>query len=265
MKKILSLVVLTGVIFVSCNRHVEKKKPNNKKQQNFYEVLDYQMKDILKQDTTCTNEDILKCTHVRLAYPEFLGTHAETANQLTRELITYLLYTDDLGTSRAKDLNKVSEDFILDYYKLKRSFPDLTSTWYFRLEARPLYEKDSLLCFAFDYSTYTGGAHGMHGRYFLNLNRYTGKKFRPLSLIKDLDGFTKLAEQKFRTLKGLKPDENLNDAGYNFKEGKFHLPANIGLSDRGFVLRYNDYEIAPYAFGPTEFTIPFKDAGITGK
>ena len=264
MRKLILLTGIIAVLIASCNNqsNTRKRTTSKKTAQTFNEVLDYQMKDILMKDTTCTNSDILKCTHVRLAYPEFLGTHAGTANMLTRDLITYLLYDKDLGTSRSNDLKKVTDDFLLNYYKLKRSFPDLKQTWYFRLNSRPLYEQDSVLCFAFDYDTYTGGAHGLRGRYFLNLNRYTGKKLWPLSLVKDMDAFSQLAEKKFREIKGIKPGESLNDAGFKFENNQFRLPANIGLSDKGFILRYNLYEIAPYALGPTEFTISYREAGI---
>ena len=39
----------------------------------------------------------------------------------------------------------------------------------------------------------------------------------------------------------------------------FHLPENIGLNDEGVIFFYNVYEIASYADGITEFTIPFSD------
>ncbi len=251
------------MLLTSCNRNGERKtqKKSHKQQVSFREVIDYQMQDILKQDTTCNN-DIMHCTHVRIEYPDFLGNYATIPNRLTHDLITYLLYDKDMGSSRSNDLKKVTQDFLFDYYMFKRSFPSVKTVWYFKLKSEPIYEHDSLLCFAFSSEKYHGGTHAIAGKYFITINRYTGKRFWPLNLISDIDTFKNIAEKKFRKLKGLNPDDNLNKAGYNFDNNKFKLPSNIGLNDKGFVLRYNVYEIAPYAMGPTEFTIGFKEAGI---
>ena len=39
----------------------------------------------------------------------------------------------------------------------------------------------------------------------------------------------------------------------------FQLPETIGYSDEGIIILYNPYEIASYAQGIVEFTIPFED------
>jgi hypothetical protein len=36
------------------------------------------------------------------------------------------------------------------------------------------------------------------------------------------------------------------------------MPANIGYNDEGVIFLYNVYEIAPYARGIIEFTMPFE-------
>jgi hypothetical protein len=39
----------------------------------------------------------------------------------------------------------------------------------------------------------------------------------------------------------------------------FVLPENIGYNEEGLLLLYNTYEIASYAMGITEFTIPYSE------
>ncbi len=264
MKK-LSILIFTIALLTSCGLSRKKSKPTQSVRSvntnTIKEVLDYDMKDILLQDTTC-KKDILHCTHVRVSYPEFYGNHAGQPNRITHNLITYLLFDKDLGSRRSLDLQKVAKDFIFDYYLFKRSFPQAKTIWFFRLKSAPVYEHDSLLCFSFVAEQHKGKDYGLSGKYFLTFNQYTGKRFSPLNLISDKKKFTVLAEKKFRTMKKLTKSEDLQHAGFHFTENKFALPANIGLNETGFILRYNRYEIAPYKSGPTEFTIPYDEADV---
>jgi hypothetical protein len=251
------------IIFVSCNRTTEKNSAaKTKRNVSIREVIDYEMKDILVKDTSC-KKDVVKCAHVRVEYPEFYGNNSAIPNRLTHDLITYLMYDNDLGTSRSGDLKLVAKDFITDYGNFKKSFPTSNLVWYFKLKSYPLYEHDSILCFAFESDLYRGGAHDLTGKYFITVNRYSGKKIVPLTLVSNRDAFKEASEKIFRLKKGIKPDEDLNGAGFNFSGGKFKLPSNIGVCDSGFVLRYNVYEIAPFSEGPTEFVVPFSKAGIS--
>ncbi len=264
MKK-LSILIFAMALLTSCGQNSKKTKSiqsiRSVNTHTIKEVLDYDMKDLLLQDTTCT-KDILHCTHVRVSYPEFYGNHADQPNRATHNLITYLLYDKDMGSRRSLDLKKVAKDFIFDYYLFKRSFPQVKTTWFFRLKSEPVYEQDSLLCFSFVAEQQKGKDHGLSGKYFLTFNRYTGKRFSPLHLISDKKKFLDLVEQKFRTMKKLTKSEDLKQAGFHFSGNQFALPSNIGLNDTGFIVRYNVYEIAPYPSGPTELIIPYNEAGV---
>ncbi len=261
MRKLFLLLMVLPTL-ISCNR--SEKTVNHQTQANFREVIDYEMKDVLIKDTSC-EKSIMNCTHVQLEYPEFTGNNSNFANRLTHNLITYLLFNKDLQNKKVNNLVAVSKDYINDYYRFKRSFPKSSQVWAFILDSKPIYEHDSLFCFSYVFDNYRGGTHGIIEKYFLTFNRYTGKKFWPLDLIKNVDSFKKLAEKKFRELKKLKPDEDLDKAGFFKPFGKFRLPANIGINNKGIILHYNPYEIAPYSQGPTELIIGFQEAEIARK
>jgi len=55
----------------------------------------------------------------------------------------------------------------------------------------------------------------------------------------------------------LKPDENLEEAGFWFNEGNFKLNDNFLITTDGLKFFFNSYEIGPYAIGTTELLIPF--------
>jgi hypothetical protein len=79
-------------------------------------------------------------------------------------------------------------------------------------------------------------------------------------LIKDRTKLNKRVEQKFREINEIGPHDNLNEKGF-FWDGKFQLPANIGLVPEGVQFFYNSYEIAAYAVGPTEFVLTWEELG----
>ena len=51
---------------------------------------------------------------------------------------------------------------------------------------------------------------------------------------------------------------SLNENYYEFPDDKFQLNQNYGFRKDGIVFYYNNYEIAPYAAGPTEVVIPYE-------
>ena len=71
-----------------------------------------------------------------------------------------------------------------------------------------------------------------------------------------MDAFTEFVKPYFEAEIKSKGEERIDD--YFFGD-PFHLPANIGINDEGILMLYNVYEIASYAQGITEFTIPFED------
>ena len=83
---------------------------------------------------------------------------------------------------------------------------------------------------------------------------------KPLSskdIIKNQKQLTKIAEAQFRDYYEIPVGEAFSDYGFTFENDEFSLPEAIGFSNNGMILYYNSYEIAPYANGPTDLTIPF--------
>jgi hypothetical protein len=83
---------------------------------------------------------------------------------------------------------------------------------------------------------------------------------------------TRIAENKFRTVKGIKPGMTLHDAGsFFFKNDTFALNDNFWIGPKGITFFYNPYEIASYAMGTTELLLTYgeirdliKPSGLLG-
>ena len=107
---------------------------------------------------------------------------------------------------------------------------------------------------------YEGGAHGINQHLTMNFDKETG---RPLSLADIfVAGYeSQLNEVLLKALYEKTSTKNLrelHDKGYLYSMDMFPSE-NFVLDDGTITFIYNPYEIAPYAAGCTELTIPYGD------
>ena len=78
-------------------------------------------------------------------------------------------------------------------------------------------------------------------------------------LFEDKEGFEQYAETQFRLQQNIPVNNPINSTGFMFEKNHFYLPENIGFTEKGLKLLYNQYEVASFADGPIELTLPYKD------
>jgi hypothetical protein len=249
-------VLLLVFLLASCGSD-SKKTDESAKQQTVSEA--YSWEHIFVKDDQCAEEEIQKCTHVLLDFPVFKAPQMANANQ---SIIQYI--ADVVGYGDAENQNgiKLEDDaraLIRDYQEFHQEFPESTQAWNVRLKSRFTYEKEGLYCLMLVSESYTGGAHGALNKRYMNFDAQNGRLVQLIDRISDKAAFLRIAERKFRKQKHLSQKADLKEAGYWFTNEKFTLPANIGIDDKGYLLRYNAYEIAPYAMGPTDIRVDFDE------
>lgn len=141
--------------------------------------------------------------------------------------------------------------FNKEYQSFKTNFPESTQIWEAQIDGEILHQSPEIICIAITTYINTGGAHGNLNISFLNFNSETGHLIPNENLFKNMDTFKKIAKTYF--------NETIKDNDYLFDSESFELPQNIAYNEDGIVLLYNTYEIAPYASGIIEFTIPFEN------
>jgi len=119
-----------------------------------------------------------------------------------------------------------------------------------------------VLCVVLNSYTFTGGAHGYGAATFLNFDKQQAIELENYELFSDIEGFTAHVETKFRETQQIPIDDNINATGFMFTNDAFHLPENLGFTKDGIQLIYNQYEVASYADGPIELTIPFAEVNL---
>lgn len=194
-------------------------------------------------------------SEIEIVYPQF-ENNSSVASKINKSIESAIakniaFFDDDTLNLSLKDAIK---EFDNRFKTFKNDFQDTTADWVATVNSEVVYSSTEVITVAVDSYTFTGGAHGNSIITLLNFNPETGELYKNESLFKINEEFKSL-------VKGYLSDEvnaKIIDDGENYFFGEdFKLPENIGFNDEGVIFLYNTYEIAAYAQGITEFTIPY--------
>lgn len=213
-----------------------------------------------KEDVKLTFETrhIEKSTDATIVvnYPKAIGTKA-VANKINQQIEHIIANEMNMANTTENDISidEAVSQFDQEYKSFKRDFQDSSQKWEAKVDGHVVYESPELICLSLQTYTDTGGAHGNGRTTYLNFNPETGDLFEQKDLLKNLDQFKKVAEEAF--MEQTKPKDK-DDTMEDFFFGEdFQLPSNIGFTNNGLVLLYNNYEIASYVQGITKITLPY--------
>ena len=199
------------------------------------------------------------CPSVQIALPEAEGPSkvARAINTALREEVIELLTFDE--TQQAGSIDEAIASFQRGYDELRELYQDETPGWKAELAAEITYEDEEWVSIRLDSYSFTGGAHGYGSVRYLNFNKQKGSEVATWELFSKQEDFERFAELKFREQENIPADQSINSTGFMFEDDRFYLPENIGFCKEGIKLHYNQYEVASYADGPIELTIPFTE------
>lgn len=221
--------------------------------------ISYEQKTFRLESQGGCKADTLQCAYFEVTYPEFAGMDAEVSRGISKKIDAAV----SLGNpeSQGQSMEQIGKIFIQDYDDFKSEIPDAFGGWHYTAKVEVEVLTDSLLSLSVHDEYYTGGAHGGSGVYFINVDPRTGDEFTLDNFFKPgySDALTNLGNKVFRQTRNLSDTSSLSENYFEFPEDKFQLNKNYGFTQEGVVFFYNSYEIAPYAAGPTEVVIPYKD------
>ena len=104
---------------------------------------------------------------------------------------------------------------------------------------------------------FNGGAHPVSTTSFMNFNPVTGDevKLSDLFLSGTLDQLTDKITSAVASSHGVRTLADLQELGYD----NIGTPQEYLIGKDSITFYYNVYEIAPYAMGPTEVRLAYKD------
>jgi hypothetical protein len=213
---------------------------------------------IAAQSRYC-KEDSDRCTQASVLLPVVLGGREGVSQRINDSISLYSTRMIGFGDDPDPDPRISVQRFVSEYDRfLEEGEPSLLPPWECRQEGQVLWQTDSLLSVEVKTISYTGGAHPNAEVWLSVFHLSDGRSLRFSDILTEEEAFSELAARYFQKSKGLESKEDLFEAGY-FWEGEFTLPDNFALTEKGILLFYNSYEVAPYSLGPTEYTIPWAE------
>tara|TARA_R110000796_G_scaffold250788_2_gene380526 strand:- start:10390 stop:11136 length:747 start_codon:yes stop_codon:yes gene_type:complete len=215
--------------------------------------------ELVYKPLTFENEKCADCPEVNISIFDFLEDSkiASTINNtLKNEVINQLLYDEETKVSTIDD---AITSFKNGYLDLKKMYPDETLGWEAKIKGDVIYENKDIISIQLETYIFTGGAHGYSATRFLNFDKKKGDQLENWQLFKTKDSFEHFAEIKFKIQEDIPQNASINSTGFMFEGDSFYLPANIGFTKKGIQLVYNQYEVASYADGPINITLPYNE------
>jgi len=205
---------------------------------------------------TWEGEGCDKCPKIQVEVPHVLdGSQvAQAINRaLSEEIISILSFSEG---EPIDDVAKAIASFSDSYRELRDRF-DYELPWEASINGRVVHEDERIVTLEVRSYSFTGGAHGYSSTSYLNFDKKKGRELDNGELFGDLGGFGEFVEARFREQEKIPAQGNINATGFMFEGDSFHLPLNIGYTEKGLLLIYNQYEVASYADGPIELILPY--------
>lgn len=193
------------------------------------------------------------CAHADFKYVEAAGGVDDAASRINAAIRLALGSGPERGTALPPQM--YAQHFVDGYENTNGA------KWYLNRTIKVLRVTPPIVSLELTEDSYAGGAHGLYNVLFLNLDPATGKEAKLDSILRPgaLPRLTAVAEVYFRKVRKISPTADLKQEGFWFRDGKFQLNNNFGLTDKDLIFEYNQYEVAPYAWGPTRVVIPLAD------
>lgn len=204
------------------------------------------------------NIESTKSTVISINYPKASGT-IDVAKRINHTLENYMVNQTNLTEDSVINISidDAVKQFDNAFDRFKQAFPDTKQKWEVIIDGEVTYRSPEVISIAINSYLDTGGAHGNTNVRFFNFNAQSGELLTKKDMILNSKGLSDLVERL------LKVEIKTNDNGETMEDfffgNDFQLPESLGYSDEGLIILYNPYEIASYAQGIIEFTIPFEE------
>ncbi len=215
----------------------------------------------------CQSEaDTAFCFKMKINYPVLKGGKKEVCDSINAQLYNSILENITVMVDEENQQEKPTTfdaaaknliSMLTDFKENMKNDEPFYEEWNIETDSRYLGTHGNISSFRIDVFSYTGGAHPNSYTTLLSFDMETGKRIESNNWFSDTLAVTKMVEASFRKEREISETANLEEEGFFLQDGKFFLPANIGLDSSGVVFYYNDYEIGPHVMGPTGFTVPY--------
>ncbi|MCA1762456.1 MAG: DUF3298 domain-containing protein [Flavobacteriales bacterium] len=254
-------IILSTLLFaaVACNNEQPKSETDTATiEKEAAEPWEMDVEVFSKEEKDCASDE---CSYIELRIPVLKNGDTDVRSNINEYVDSYIRET--VKTRLPEPIGNASfevmcESFLEGYELFKLEFPDSPHSWFLELNGDSSILADEYFTASLLSYEYMGGAHPNSYTHLQSFDLETGNRIDIESKY-GLDNLLTEAEAKFREAHSLSESDDLNDAGFLFEDGVFHLPENMGLTPKGVLMIYNSYEVASYSVGATTITIPYSE------
>jgi len=201
------------------------------------------------------------CAEVLMRYPEFTQEQAPALVDAMQRWIEQQMSVHGIDGQPAESPRVAARTFIEGFEQHVAESPDQATDWFDRRRVEVLYEDAQVISLAFEMSSFAGGAHPMSMRRLASFDRASAQQLRLEDVVRPdaMRLLTDLVTRAVRTDLGIAPQVDLADAGFFVDDNRIPPPDNFAVTAEGWLLHYDPYEIAPYAMGPIEIRLGFRE------
>ena len=242
------LIFLAGsILLLCCQKKEEAPAP----------AFTYELANFRVESEGGCRADSSRCASYEVSYPLFKGLDSAVVKSLMQQIDASV----SMGNPEAQgeSMETIGKKFVSDFDEFREEMPDYGMGWYYEARVDVEILTDTLLSLSVKEEYFTGGAHGGHGTYFININPRTGAEFTLANYFKPQfeEPLRQIGDRMFRREHEIADTASLQENMFEFADDRFHLNDNYGFTRDGLVFYYNNYEIAAYAAGPTEVRISY--------
>lgn len=208
----------------------------------------------------CTG-DWHDCTWITLTWPVAGG--GAVADSVNAWIASRILAGGiESGGAAHATPESVATRFLDGWREFHDRWPDSPQQWSLERRARVILDSLGVVSVRFEENAYTGGAHGMHTTQYASFAARDGRRLTLADLVvapRDT-ALAALGERRFRVARRIAAGRALADEGF-FGEGggRFRFSDDLAVTRDGLTFQWDEYEIAPYAWGPTTLTLPWAE------
>ncbi len=206
-------------------------------------------------DSSCSVDD---CGGISIERMIAQGDSAVAA-RINAELVKiYFGALSGPGTeARFTSIGDAVSMFLTQQAAYRKEVPESPSGQWTFIGRDSVIRSDSIVCVRQMAYSFTGGAHGNTVIATPAFRAATGERVTWRDFVRDTSAFIAAAERAFRRTTNIAQRNTYAKAGFWFENERFALPNVIGITPTGYLLVYNQYEVAPYAYGVIEVPLSF--------
>lgn len=248
------LIVLTSTLYASILTLFSCSNVNGGDAESAKDTLNYSYKtaSFVQADSKITDSSLL--FRSKIIYPEFDFKSNVALKDSVGHFISFSVFR---GFASASEATKAFVDESIEQTKGMEGMSMMG--WESNDSVSVVTNSSNLLCLKVSHYSFTGGAHGNPSETYANFSTNTGRRLVLEDIVEDgkISSLKDVNAAYLKKIRKVSTDSTLEESGLFVKGDDLPIPSSFALTQKGLLVSYNYYEIAPYVDGVIAYTIPF--------